>query len=71
MNRVAEVNKALREMGKAEKLTRGRGYYYFRDGDAFAWPTSSVFVYRADQLTIKEWLAEYARLAADQAEYRA
>lgn len=61
-NRVAEVNKALKAMGAKEKLTRGRGYYYFRDGDAHRWFATSVYVYAADQMTVEEWLTAYARL---------
>lgn len=59
MNRVAEVNRALRARGAEEKLTRGAGYYYFRDGTASGWCSSSVYVYRADDLSVERWLAEY------------
>lgn len=58
-NRVAEVNKALKARGAEERLTAGRGYYYFRDGTAAGWYSQSVYVYRSDELTVEEWLAEY------------
>lgn len=61
-NRVAEVNRALKAAGAAEKLTRGRDYYYFRDGQASAWPSTSVYVSRADDLTIDQWLNEHSEL---------
>lgn len=64
-NRVAEVNKALKARGVAEKLTRGNGYYYFRDGNTGYWPATSVYVYRADDLSVHEWVAERDQLAAD------
>lgn len=60
---VAQVNAALRKAGKAERLARGRGYYYFRDGNATAWPESAVYVNRADALTVAEWLREHERLS--------
>jgi hypothetical protein len=44
MNRVAEVNRELRLRGVAEKLTAGKGYYYFRDGEVANWRASSVYV---------------------------
>lgn len=64
-NRVAEVNAALRARGAEEKLTRGRGYYYFRDGNTHRWPSTSVMVYRAADLTVDQWLREYDELAAE------
>ena len=59
---VGKVNRALAKVGK-ERLRRGRGYYYFYDGDAAAWHTSSVYVNRVDALTIEQWVNERARLA--------
>jgi hypothetical protein len=38
----AAVNKILKARGHAERLVRGRGYYYFIDGDASGWFSSSV-----------------------------
>jgi hypothetical protein len=58
-NRVAEVNAALKAMGREEKLTRGRGYYYFREGNSARWFSTSVYVYRADDLSVAEWLHEF------------
>ena len=64
-NRVAEVNKALRARGVPHILTAGRGYYYFRGGNALCWYSSSVYVYRAVELTLERWLEEYDQLAND------
>lgn len=61
-NRVAEVNKALKAQGAAEKLTRGNGYYYFRDGNTANWPATSIYVNSADSLSVADWLREYADL---------
>lgn len=63
-SRVAEVNRVLKAQGKEERLTRGRGYYYFRDGNTAFWPATAVNVYRADELTVERWLQEYGWLAA-------
>lgn len=60
---LAQVNAALRKAGKAERLARGRGYYYFREGNAATWNASAVYVNRADALTVAEWLREYERLS--------
>ena len=64
MNRVAEVNKALKAQGATIKLRAGRDYYYF-DGDASGWPSSSVYVYRASVLSVAEWLRTFSELKLD------
>jgi hypothetical protein len=62
-NRVAEVNRELRRRGIEEKLTRGQGYYYFRNGGASNWKSSSVCVFRADDLSVDGWLQEWSSLS--------
>lgn len=62
VSRIAEVNRALKARGAEERLVRGNGYYYFAGGAAAGWPSSSVYVYRADELTVAEWLREYDEL---------
>lgn len=62
-NRVAEVNKALKALGVPERLQAGRGYYYFREGNASSWYSSSVYVYRAIELSVERWLEEYDQKA--------
>jgi hypothetical protein len=64
-NRVAEVNKALKQAGAAERLTRGNGYYYFRDGNTAYWPATSVYVFRADALSVADWIGEYETLKGE------
>jgi len=63
MNRVAEVNKKLKELGFSERLRRGRGYYYFAGGEAASWLTSAVYVNWAEALTVERWILEYKELA--------
>jgi len=71
-SRVAEVNKALKARGAAERLVRGRGYYYFCEGSAAGWYSQSVYVYRAADLSVERWLEEYdAKLAEAKAMGRA
>lgn len=38
----AAVNKILKARGHKERLVRGRGYYYFVDGNASGWFSSSI-----------------------------
>lgn len=56
--RVCDVNRVLKAAGYVERITAGRGYYYWRDGASFAW--SSVYVYRAAHLSLAEWMYEAA-----------
>lgn len=59
---VKDVNQMLKEKGVEEKLTKGKGYYYFYDGDTSHWPTASVYVYNVGELTYDEWWNEYKSL---------
>lgn len=60
---VRKVNAALAARGHAEVLMRGRGYWYFAEGDSSAWPSSSVMVYRITALTVGGWCDERDTLA--------
>lgn len=60
----ATVNKALAARGAAERLIKGKGYYYFWEGSAPEWQASSVPVAHISQLSLDEWLAEYESLKA-------
>lgn len=59
---IKQINSAIAAQGGAEKLAKGNGYFYFYDGDAIDWRESSVYVYRLNQLSLDEWLAEWQRL---------
>jgi hypothetical protein len=63
MSRVAEVNRELKRRGRKERLVRGRGYYYFVDGEASRWYSSSVYIYRADDLSLRRWMKEFEQLS--------
>lgn len=64
-NRVQEVNRELKRLGIPDKLVKGRGYYYFTGPNASGWYTSSVMTYRADSMTVAQWLKEYENLKED------
>ena len=57
------INRALAERGHAERLVRGRGYFYFTGGAASEWNRSGVYVYHLNSYTLAEWLAERDALA--------
>ena len=70
------VNKVMKELGLKERLVRGRGYWYFAEGNAAGWESSSVPVYRITDYTIVGWLEQYILLRwsimhAWKVEYRA
>jgi hypothetical protein len=60
-----QVTKALRAAGHAETLVRNTDYFYFSEGDAESWHTSSVCVYRISSMTVREWLEARDELAAE------
>jgi hypothetical protein len=57
------INAELKRRGHAERLVRGRGYFYFVDGQALDWFSSSVFVNHLHQLTLAEWIAARQHLS--------
>lgn len=61
----ATVNKYLKAAGHDERLTKGNGYFYFRDGDTGYWPATSVYVCHVNQLSVGDWLAERDSLASN------
>ena len=63
MNRPIEVNQKMKARGVAGSIRHRTGSYYFTGGTAASWPTSGVYIYRAAELTLAQWLAEYERLS--------
>lgn len=61
-NMVAQVNAEMKRRGHAERLRRGRGYYYFCGGESHTWYSSMVMVSQANALTVEQWVREYNRL---------
>ena len=62
---IATVNKMLKAKGVKERLVKGKGYYYFDLGNSYSWYTSSVSVYRINELTLQRWWEEYNDLKND------
>ena len=59
---VAAVNAELKRLGFAERLRRGRGYFYFHSGEAAGWPSSSVYVNNMQATTLAFWMDEFNTL---------
>jgi hypothetical protein len=64
-----QVNAVLKAIGVEERLVRGNGYWYFAEGRASAWNSSSVSVFRITSYTIQGWLEQYILLAYEDASY--
>lgn len=62
------VNDALAAAGYAERLVRGRGYFYFIDGEAFTWYSQGVYVSHLTAFTVEQWVRQRNELAGDPGE---
>ncbi len=58
------VNDEMAKRGHAARLAKGSGYFYFQFGEAAGWLDRTVGVRKINDLTLKEWMAEFVRLAA-------
>lgn len=58
------VNEALAAQGAAERLERGKDYFYFIEGDAPSWPSTMVAVPRLGSLSVEGWINEWRTLRA-------
>jgi hypothetical protein len=59
------LNSIAREIAKRggkEILVKGNGYFYFAEGEAAAWYSSSVYVYRLSDYTLDQWIDEWEML---------
>jgi len=56
------VNAELARLGFKAQLTKGKGYFYFREGEAKDWIDTGVRVRKLNDLTLKQWVAEFHRL---------
>ena len=63
---LAQVNKMLESKGVAERLYRGKDYFYFYGGNSETWPDTMVYTNRLSDNTLEGWWADYKylRLAA-------
>ncbi len=56
------VNAELAKRGITARLEKGEGYFYFHFGEAADWLDRTVRVRKINDLTLKEWMAEFQRL---------
>jgi hypothetical protein len=64
------INEELARRGHRVLLEKGDGYFYFRTGEAADWLERSVPVRNLTIHTLKEWIAEFERLKALNAQLR-
>jgi hypothetical protein len=58
------VNDELARVGEKAELAKGAGYFFFRGGDTADWLERTVAVRKINDLTLKQWIAEYRRIKA-------
>jgi hypothetical protein len=56
------VNDELARLGHAERLAKGKNYFYFSGGRADEWLDRTVGVRTINEFTLKEWIAEFRHL---------
>jgi len=56
------VNAELARLGYKAQLAKGKGYFYFRAGEAADWIDTGVRVRKLNDLTLKQWVGEFHRL---------
>lgn len=59
------VNNALSIRGVKERLVKGRGYFYFAEGDAASWHQAGVYVATLNQLSLGQWLDQWKELSGN------
>ena len=58
------VNAELARRGFSARLQKASGYFYFAGGEAEEWLDRSVGVRTLNALTLKQWMGEFDRLKA-------
>ena len=56
------INDELARLGHKAELVKGKGYFYFQSGETEDWLDRSVSARKINDLTLKEWIAEFRRL---------
>jgi len=69
---INNINAAIAAKGGTEILVKGKGYFYFADGNAHEWESSSVYVFHLTDYTVEQWVdmwefmrAQYLKKLAD------
>jgi hypothetical protein len=61
MRRIVAVNKAL--AGTGLTLSRSaKGFHLVQGEGTWLWPSSMIEIFRTEELTVEQWLAEIAAL---------
>ncbi len=62
----ATINKELKQLGYDERAIQGKGYVYFAKGDSHTWKTSNSNVFKANHLTLQQWITLFKELKHEQ-----
>lgn len=58
---LSSVNRELQRLGHQVELAKGKGYFYFRSGEAANWIDPGVRVRKLNDLTLKQWVEQFRR----------
>lgn len=61
---LVRINAMLSAAGIADRLYKGRGYFYFNGPAADRWAQQGVYVNRLWHLTLGGWMSAYRELAS-------
>lgn len=64
------INKAIASKGIAVELVKGDGYFYFVGEAVENADTSSVMVFRLNDLTLDQWMEELDSIIAEIEQYK-
>jgi len=56
------INKAIKAAGHDEQIFKGRGYFYFVEGESSNWPATMVMTCHLTDLTVDQWVREHFEL---------
>ena len=65
MPTLRQINDAIRDRGFRAVLMKGRGYFYFSGPDVELAPSTSVWAYQLNELTLSQWMAELDRVIGE------
>lgn len=57
------VNDSFAAAGIQERLAKGKGYFYFVEGESIKWFSTSVMVIALNQLDLKGWHDAWSELS--------
>lgn len=63
-----QINDAIRDRGISAVLMKGNGYFYFSGPAVELAPSTSVWTYLLNDLTLDQWLSELDRIVSESKE---